>query len=250
MESDCNQFGFNEPVYFSDDACRAIYISEKRYWMKPLVIFLLFLFSTNGFCQTAEEQVFLVKSRLDSIETFLADIQLHVDISFIKMPDKEAQAVFNKGEDIVITSDYFVLIPKRGLDLSFSELFEYPFMAIDRGEVAGESTSLLAISILPSDNKADFSVANLHIDPERQRITWAEINTKKDGSYTLSLTYPDSHAVLPTKLDISFEMERIRIPLNFAGSDVTIDRKKMKETDQKTGKITLMLNYKSIEKTQ
>ena len=68
--------------------------------MKRLVIFLLFLFSTNGFCQTAEEQVFLVKSRLDSIETFLADIQLHVDISFIKMPDKEAQAVFNKGEDI------------------------------------------------------------------------------------------------------------------------------------------------------
>ena len=91
--------------------------------MKLLVIFLLFLFSVNGFCQTAEEQVFLVKSRLDSIETFLADIQLHVDISFIKMPDKEAQAVFNKGEDIAITSDYFVLIPKRGFVLSFSELF-------------------------------------------------------------------------------------------------------------------------------
>jgi len=218
--------------------------------MKQLVIFLLFLFSTNAICQTAEETVFTVKSRLDSIETFLADIQLHVDISFIKMPDKQAQAVFNKGEDIVITSDYFVLIPKRGLDLSFSELFEYPFMAIDRGEVAGKSSSLLAVSILPSDNKADFSVANLHIDPERQRITWAEINTKKDGSYTLSLTYPDSCAVLPTKLDISFEMERIRIPLNFAGSDVTIDRKKMKEADQKTGNITLLLNYRSIERTE
>jgi len=93
-------------------------------------------------------------------------------------------------------------------------------------------------------------VANLHIDPERQRITWAEINTKKDGSYTLSLTYPDSRAVLPTKLDISFEMERIRIPLNFAGSDVTIDRKKMKEADQKTGNITLLLNYRSIERTE
>ncbi len=194
--------------------------------------------------------MFFVKSRLDSIETFRADIQLHVDISFIKMPDKEAQAVFKKGEDIVITSEYFVLIPKRGLDLSFSELFEYPFMAIDRGKVEGQSTSLLAISILPSDNKADFSVANLHIDSEKQRITWAEINTKKDGTYTLRLTYPDSRAVLPTKLDVSFEMDRIRIPLNFAGSDVTIDRKKIRETDQKTGKITLILKYRSIEKTE
>jgi len=218
--------------------------------MKRLGLLLLFLYSASGFCQTAETHLSLVKSRLDSIETFLADIKLHVDISFIKMPDKEAQAAFKKGEDIVITSADFVLIPKRGLDLSFSELFEYPFMAIDRGKVEGHSTSLLAISILPSDTKADFSVANLYIDIQKQRITWAEINTKKDGTYTLDLTYPDSQAVLPTKLDVSFEMDRIRLPLNFAGSDVTIDRKKMRRTDQKTGKITLILNYRSIEKTE
>ncbi len=218
--------------------------------MKQLGILLLFLYSVTGFCQTAEMQVSLVKSRLDSIETFLADISLHVDISFIKMADKEAQAAFKKGEDIVITSEDFVLIPKRGLDLSFSELFEYPFLAIDRGKVKGQSTSLLAVSILPSDNKADFSVANLHINTQKQRITWAEINTKKDGTYTLRLTYPDTRAVLPTKLDVSFEMDRIRIPLNFAGNDVSIDRKKMRETNQKTGKITLTLDYRSIEKTQ
>jgi len=93
-------------------------------------------------------------------------------------------------------------------------------------------------------------VANLHIDTQKQRIIWAEINTKKDGTYTLRLTYPDGQAVLPTKLDVSFEIDRIRIPLNFAGSNVTIDRKKMRETDQKAGKITLTLKYRSIEKTQ
>jgi hypothetical protein len=217
--------------------------------MKLLGILLLFLYSASGFCQTAEEQVLLVKSRLDSIESFLVDIQLHVDISFIKMPDKEAEAVFQKGEKMVITSEDFVLIPKRGLDLSFSELFEYPFMAIDRGEVEGAATSLLAISILPSDTKADFSIANLYIDIQQQRITWAEINTKKDGTYTLNLTYPDSQAVLPTTLDITFEMDRIRIPLNFAGRDVKIDRKKMRKLDQKTGGITLRLKYRDIKKT-
>ena len=217
--------------------------------MKPLRLFLLFIFPAFGFSQTAEEQVSLVKSRLDSVETFMADIQLHADISFIKMPDKQVQAVFNKGEDLVITSESFVLIPKRGLDLSFSELFEYPYMVIERGKVEGESTSLLKVSILPSDRKAEFSIANLHIDQDKNRIIWAEINTKKDGTYTLELTYPDSQAVLPTKLDISFEMDRIRIPLNFAGSDANIDRKKMKETDQKTGKITLVLKYRSIEKS-
>jgi hypothetical protein len=218
--------------------------------MKLLGILLLILYSAHGFCQTAEEQVLLVKSRLDSIESFRADMQLHVDIAFIKMPDKQAQAVFKKGEDLMITSEDFVLIPKRGLDLSFRELFEYPFMAIDRGKIAVLSTSLLAVSILPSDTKAKFSVANLHIDTQKQRITWAEINTKKDGTYTLKLTYPDSQAILPTKLDVAFEMDRIRIPLNFAGSDVTIDRKKMRKTDQKRGEITLTLAYQNIKKTK
>ena len=217
--------------------------------MKLFGILLLFFYSASGFCQTAEDQMILVKSRLDSIETFLLDIQLHVDISFIKMPDKEAKAVFKKGEKMVITAEDFVLIPKRGLDLSFSELFEYPFIAIDRGEVEGTSTSLLAISILPSDTKADFSIANLHIDRQKQRITWAEINTKKDGTYTLNLTYPDNKTVLPSQLDISFEMDRIRIPLNFAGRDVKIDRKKMRKLDQKTGGITLRLKYRDIKKT-
>jgi len=45
-------------------------------------------------------------------------------------------------------------------------------------------------------------------------------------------------------------MDRSRIPLNFAGSDVSIDRKKIREADQKTGKIKLALEYRSIEKTQ
>ncbi len=217
--------------------------------MKLHGILLLFLVAANGFCQTAEEQVLFVKSRLDSIETFQADLKLHVDVSFIKMPDKEALAVFKKGEDLVIDSEDFVLIPKRGLDLSFSELFEYPFMVVDRGGAEEQSPSLLAISILPSDNKADFSIANLLLDTEKKRITQAEINTKKDGTYTLNLTYPDNQAILPTKLEISFEMDRIRIPLNFVGSDVSVDRKKMRENDQKTGKIRLDLEYRSIEKT-
>ncbi|HIB48503.1 MAG TPA: hypothetical protein EYN07_11085 [Flavobacteriaceae bacterium] len=218
--------------------------------MKLVSIGLLFFYSILGWAQTAQEQMDSVKLRLDSIQSFEATIALHVDISFITMPDKMAQATFQKGEDMVITSDDFVLIPKRGLDLSFSELFKYSFLAIDRGEITGHSNVVRSISILPSNSKADFSVANLHVDAQNNRIVWAEINTKKDGTYILNLTYPDKGAILPTSLNVSFEMDRIRIPLNFAGSDVSIDRKKMRETEQKTGTIVLNLEYTKIEKTQ
>ena len=75
----------------------------------------------------------MVKKKHESILAFQANVQVHVDVSFITMPDKEVQAVFRKGEELMVTSEDFVLIPKRGLDLSFSELFEYPYMTVDRG---------------------------------------------------------------------------------------------------------------------
>ena len=57
-----------------------------------------------------------------------------------------ADGFYQKAEDIDIKSKGFVRIPKRGVDVSFSELFEYPFMVIDRGKVEEQSALLLAIS--------------------------------------------------------------------------------------------------------
>jgi outer membrane lipoprotein-sorting protein len=216
--------------------------------MKQFWIFLAIFTATVTAAQTAEEQVLLVKSRLDSIESFSATLKLHVDISFIQMPDKEATVRFKKGEELVLKADDFTLIPKRGLDLSFRELFEYPFIVVERGEVRYKSQQVQSVSILPASDKANFSVATLYLDIKNQRIVWAEINTKKDGTYALQLNYPNVTAVLPTRLDVSFEMNRIRIPLNFAGKDVQIDRKKMREADQKSGKIILDLVYTNIKK--
>lgn len=218
--------------------------------MKRFVSILLIFFSSTCFSQNAKEQMLLVKKKHESILAFQANVQVHVDVSFITMPDKEVQAVFRKGEELMVTSEDFVLIPKRGLDLSFSELFEYPYMTVDRGPAEGKTPSTIAVSILPLDNKAEFSVANLHIDSVYHRIVWAEINTKKDGTYLLELTYPDTQAVLPSKLDVSFEIDRIKIPLNFAGNDVSIDREKMKEKGNKPGKIELLFTYKDIQNLQ
>ncbi|MCG2419524.1 hypothetical protein K8089_10860 [Aequorivita sp. F47161] len=215
--------------------------------MKQLFIIVAIFTVFTATAQTAEEDVLKVKSRLDSIEGFSATIKLHADISFIQMPDKEAAAVFTKGEPIVITSEDFTLIPKRGLDLSFRELFEHPFITVDRGEISNKA-NLRAVSILPTSEKADFSLATLHIDTKNLRIVWAEINTKKDGTYALKLVYPDNKAVLPSNLTISFEIEKIRIPLNFAGKDVKVDRKKMREEDEKKGRIILDLDYSRIGK--
>lgn len=103
------------------------------------------------------------------------------------------------------------------------------------------------INIIPTDKRADFSIATLLIDATRVRIAESEINTKKNGTYILVFKFEKEDLLLPELVDVNFEIERIKIPLNYMGKDTSIDRKKMKEEGTKTGKITLIMTNYNIE---
>jgi hypothetical protein len=163
------------------------------------------------------------------------------------MPDKNAKVLYKRGEAVQVTSENFTLIPKRGLDFSFKELFEYPYLVVERETPATAKRWESTISILPQDDRANFSIATLQLDTLYHRITSAAISTKKDGVYKVQLSYPDTTAILPSTMRVSFEMDRIRIPLNFAGKDVVIDRKKMREQETKNGTILLSFDYTDIK---
>lgn len=213
-----------------------------------VLLLLLFCTQPEVVAQSGEKQLTHIKARMDSIQQFNATMSLHVAISFIQMPDKEAEVLYTRGEEVKVISENFTLIPKRGLDFSFKELFEFPFLVVERASSETNNNSEITVSILPQDDRANFSVATLQLDTLYHRITSAAISTKKDGTYDLQLSYPDTAAILPTTIRVSFEMDRIRIPLNFAGKDVVIDRKKMREQEVKKGSIVLTFIYKSIIK--
>ncbi|WP_239990777.1 hypothetical protein [Marixanthomonas ophiurae] len=202
--------------------------------------------SFSSLAQEQDEDLLRIKERLDIVSAFTADLKLDVDISFINMPQKTAIVKFKKGEPMSFSSEEFALIPKRGLDFSFQELFEHPFITVDRGMEVIEGKELKVVNVIPTDKKADFSIATVYLDVKAERIAISEISTKKDGTYKLLLDYPTYEAVLPSKVEVQFEMERIRIPLNFMGRDIDVDRKQMRKEDVKTGKIFLTLDYETI----
>ncbi|MDW5289835.1 hypothetical protein [Formosa sp. PL04] len=208
---------------------------------------LLFLGVSTVFAQDIDTDLLAVKSRMDAIEAFSVDIQLDVDVSFINMPTKHAKMIYSKGEQPKFSSSDFVMIPRRGLDFSLQQLFEYPFITVDRGEETRDGFTYKAINIIPTDTRADFSIATLLIDTTRVRIAESEINTKKNGTYILVFQFEKEDSLLPELVDVNFEIERIKIPLNYMGKDTSIDRKQIKEEGVKTGKITLIMTNYNIE---
>jgi hypothetical protein len=212
----------------------------------PIILwFLLGIFSQTVRAQVVDADLLRIKHRMDSIDQFTANLKLDVDISFIQMPAKYAVMTYKKGQPLKFYSDNFVMIPKRGLDFTLTKIFEYPVITVDRGTEIINGKQCKSVSVIPTDKRADYSIATIVIDIEHQRIIESEINTKKDGTYTLVMHYEDEKMILPSLLEVDFEMERIKIPLNFMGKDTYIDRNKMRSEDLKTGKIFLQLtNYR------
>ena len=82
------------------------------------------------------------------------------------------------------------------------------------------------------------------MDTKAVRIVQSEINTRKEGSYTLLMNYALLKDILPSYVEATFAIEKLKIPLNFMGKGTTIDRKKMRSMETKTGKIKMQIrNY-------
>lgn len=215
--------------------------------MRILLICLMYLVTNNLHAQELDADLLAIQSRLDSIVAYTADVELTVDISFINMPPKSARIALEEGKEPSFQSDDFALLPKRGIDFSMRELFKYPFITVYRGEELLNGYSCKVVNVIPTTKKSDFSIATLYLDTQKRQIAQAEINTKKEGSFLIDMFYDSPKAALPERVVVSFEVERLSIPINFMGKDTSIDRKQLREEGPKTGKIFLQLSNYSIQ---
>ncbi|MCM5663143.1 hypothetical protein [Galbibacter mesophilus] len=216
--------------------------------MKQICSFCIFLLINFLSSQEIDPELLIIKERLDSIDSFQADVKLSIDIDFINMQPKHAQMTYRKNKPMEFESDDFIMIPKRGLDLSMRELFQYPFITVDRGTEKLQGTLLKKLNIIPTDSKADFAIATLWLNTEAKRIEKTEISTKKDGTFSIVMDYKMHEDILPEEVIINFEIEKIKLPIQYLGKDIDVERKKMKAQDVKTGSIHLNISNYKIEK--
>lgn len=210
--------------------------------------FLLVLLASLNFIsgQEIDNDLLLIKQRMDSIKSYEAQIKLDVDISFINMPSKYGKVIYKQGESTKVTSQDFIMLPKRGLDLTLNELFQHPFITVDRGEDKHKDVICKVINLIPTSSKSDFSIATIFMDTKAKRIVKSEISTKMEGVFTTSLDYKNDVDVLPTAIEVQFAVNSIKIPLRFLGKETEVDRKAIKQEGSKSGKIFLTLSEVQI----
>jgi hypothetical protein len=195
--------------------------------------------------QEVDSTLIRLNQRLDSVTRFEADVRMEVDISFVNMPVKHARVRYERGAPINVSSEDFVMIPKRGLDLTFAELFREPFMTLNLGKIRIGNRQCEQIKVIPATDASEYTIATLWVDPAALQVIRSQISTRKNGVYTITYSYSGVDEVLPEEIEVELAVTGIKIPLRFLGKDTSIDRDKMKEDPEQQGKIYLTLtNYR------
>lgn len=214
--------------------------------MKRLIlVFITVHLLQDIHAQNIDPLLLEVRQQMEGITEARAIAKLNLDVDFIKMPIKYADIHYKKGQPISYTSDNFIIIPKKGLDFSWSELFRHDFMTVDRGMESVDGNALKVLNIIPLDKKTDYAIMTLKLDTVLMHIREAEITTKNEGSYLLLLSYA-GRTPFPEQVVVEFELEKIQIPLSFMGKDTEIDKAHLKSDVLKKGRITLSLDWQEI----
>lgn len=212
-----------------------------------LIIFLAIGVLSATYSQQPDPYEILdsLKKELEKIDDYTADVEIEVDVDFINMPVKHAQIFFKKPDKIKFKSKEFIMLPKRGVNNSFSQILNEPFTAIYSGNEQINNEEHILVKIIPLSKKPDIILATWWINTKSNVVSKVESNTRKEGTYQVDFFYNDSTHTLPTELAISFEIEKMRLPLSFIGKSSGKEMDESKMLDKQKGKVYIRFsNYK------
>ena len=158
-----------------------------------------------------------LKTRLETIHDYQADIEIEVDVDFINVPVKHAIIYFKQPDKVKFKSDEFIMIPKKGFNNQLTALLNEPYNAIYIGEEIINERINHVIKVVPLGKNPGIILATCWIAENDFRLEKTESITRDEGMFTISFDYRDEELVLPDEMIISFSIENMQIPLNFIG---------------------------------
>ncbi len=138
--------------------------------MKKLV-FILFVFSICAAGQTKEPEKILnnVVDNFSKIHDYKVDVEIKIDVSFLKVPDTKAKIYFKQPDKTHIESRGFALLPKGAMDISPSSLLKGKYTAFfDRVEDY-EGVKAAVIKTIPLGESENVILSTFWIDTRKEQ---------------------------------------------------------------------------------
>jgi hypothetical protein len=216
--------------------------------LKFVFLFLMIFFSVREFSPQSkdpDEILEKVKAAFKMIEDYEVDIQIKIDVEFLKVPDADAKLYFKQPSKIHVESEKFALLPRQGLDFSPLGLLSGKYTALYEQEDTISDLPTSVVKIIPLGNDGDIMLSTFWIDQSRDLIIRMESTKKPSGTFTIDFIYEKyDQYELPSQMEFTFTVDRMMFQ---RGKDERSDNDddSNKKSDSTTGKVYITYsNYK------
>ncbi len=202
--------------------------------IKYSVAFLLVII-----CNTVHAQVDplieKVSQKLALVNDYVAEGVMKTDVSFIKASLGKVKVYFKKPNLLKVKKEGGIsLLPKGGVSVTINSLLNTKqYIALPAGTQDYKGKTLRVIKLVPTDEKLDWVISTLWIDPSDALVYKTFTTTKENGSYEITMEYGEyANLGLPSKIIFAFNTKDYKLPngitLEFGDEDAAAKQKALK----------------------
>lgn len=184
-----------------------------------------------------------VSAKLNLVNDYVATGVMKTDVAFIKASLGKVKIYYKKPNLLKVKKEGGIsLLPKGGVSVTINSLLNNKnYIAIETGVQMFKGKALQSIKLIPTDDKLDWVISTIWIDPVDALVYKTITTTKENGTYEITMEYgPYANYGLPSKLIFGFNTKDYKLPngitLEFGDEDPISKKKALK---QKKGTIEI-----------
>ena len=179
---------------------------------------LMFLFIINAVImpqkKDAQKIIDQVQSKFDKINDYKADVEVKLEMEFVKVPPTKAKVFFKQPDKFKVESEGFAMIPKQSMDFSPMQLLKGDFTPLYVRSEKINNVDYDVVKLIPNTDTTAIILSTLWIEPKKMVIDRVETSTKSNGTVEVKFTYEPKTTPLPSTLQFSFNMGGSNDPQN------------------------------------
>jgi len=205
----------------------------KRIFIYCLVLMLLVL--SNVAVAQVDPLIEKVSQKLALVNDYVAEGVMKTDVSFIKASLGKVKVYFKKPNLLKVKKEGGIsLLPRGGVSVTINSLLNTKqYIALPAGTQQYKGKDLKVIKLVPTDDKLDWVISTLWIDPSDALVYKTFTTTKENGSYEITMEYGSyANMGLPSKIIFAFNTKDYKLPngitLEFGDEDPISKQKALK----------------------
>ncbi len=215
---------------------------------KLFILIIILLCSAYPQREDAETILHKVRENFDRVEDYQVNVNIKVDVEFMKVPDMNATLYFKQPDKMQLDSKEFAMLPRGGMNFSPSALLRGKYTSYYEKDTLDGGVKIAVIKVIPLEDKGDIVLSTLRIDLHNYRILRVESTTKTQGTFIIDLIYPrTTEYPLPSAMTFSFNLDKMDLPKGMSG-ELNTAPKKEKESRVTTGKVFVTYSDYKINK--